>query len=1116
MSGINLGKVFFNFDVNTQEGEAKLKGLQNTLKSTGDNMSKIGGTLTKSLTLPLVALGTAAISTFASFEASMSKVQATMGASAADMEKLSAKAREMGATTRFSASEAGEALNFMAMAGWKTEQAIAGLDGVLNLATASGASLATTSDIVTDTLTGMNMSAEETNRLVDVMATTASNANTNVEMMGETFKYSAPVAGALGIKIEELALATGLMANAGIKASMSGTSLRTGLTNLVKPSDQMAAAMQKYGIELVKNADGSSNLTETMKLLRKQLKDVEAQEKASAIAAIFGKNAMSGWMAVVNASEADFEKLETAIENSSGSAEEMAEIMNDNLQGKLLTLKSSFEEFLIVLGEHLVPLFTEVVTALTNATKWFGELDESTQKIIVSTGLFVAAIGPLISIGGKMVTLFGLLTPTVAATGTAVAGTTVATGGLMTVLAPLLPAILGVTAVMGGLLFANEKYIDHLESKAINSIDYYVDKLGDISPKAAEAGNAIATLEANTTDIIADVILGQNLEQRVPEVVALIQETVDKKNEILNKDAEKEIEYYEYMIEIGDSANKEIWEGKKKAAEEGIKARTDGAEKEQEALKAHWDAVLKGEESYTQEDLQLILEANQGKINAEIENNAELQKAIENGDKNVEELRTRARAESISKLVESLIEERAKKLEALELERQDRILAIEADNTLDAQAKEQAIAKTQEYYDLKATTTRDNHEMELAELQNLYGEELNLFSLRNGEMLSAKKQNDAIIMELTALNNQALISGLDLYYERRGNTIVSMTSAEKKQIEESNAAITKNYNDEFAKSGLSLRDFEIKHGSLQSQIDKSESEILNANKYIKSSYEEAFRKSGLSLGEFEKRYGTLDGAIKNNKDFALDANGQLKRSMSDTYNKAIADLKNMGLTYDATTGNITDGSGKIVASNVSATDALEKLTKGDKNLDNLGKAFKNTGTDATTGNAKTGSSADGAKKKVDGLVKSYDTMANKKNISKTITINEVTNKTTNHKTVGNPNPSRMIPKINELDGFLRSQEQITVGSWIGFSGNGASGNQEHLRDIDKLDRYLANSINILSEKIDKFTMNSNNRKIELKVNLDIDNFNNNRDIDIEELTDDIAFNIERKLAFKED
>lgn len=377
------------------------------ISSAGKKISSAGQTMTKAITLPIIGLGTAAVKTAADFDTSMSKVAAVSGASGSDFDALRNKAREMGAQTKFSASEAADAMNYMAMAGWKTEDMLSGVEGIMNLAAASGADLATTSDIVTDALTAFGRSAEDSGRLADIMAAASSNANTNVEMMGETFKYAAPVAGALGFTMEDTAIAIGLMANAGIKASSAGTALRTGMTNLVKPTKQMQAAMDKYGIT-VTNADGSmKSMREITDMLRKKLGGLDEAEQAAAAGAIFGKNAMAGWLAIINGADKDVEKLTKAVDESAGTAEEMAEVMQDNLSGQLTILKSQVQELGISFGDLLVPYVRKGVTAIQGAVDKLNAMDDSQRNAIIRMGLFAAAAGPVTTAVGKVTEAVG-------------------------------------------------------------------------------------------------------------------------------------------------------------------------------------------------------------------------------------------------------------------------------------------------------------------------------------------------------------------------------------------------------------------------------------------------------------------------------------------------------------------------------------------------------------------------------------------------------------------------------------------------------------------------------------------------------------------------------------
>ena len=545
------------------ETEQQLKSLEdqagkaNTtlqqISAAGDKFQEVGqkiegvGKKLLPVTAAVTGIGAAAVKTTADFDESMSNVSAISGATGEDFNRLREKAREMGAETKFSASEAADAMSYMAMAGWKTDDMLNGISGIMNLAAASGADLATTSDIVTDALTGMGYTAADAGRLADVMAAASSNANTNVEMMGETFKYVAPVCGSLGYSMEDTALAVGLMANSGIKASQAGTQLRAAITNMVKPTESMEGVMNELGIEIA-NEDGSmKSLDETLKILREsfavtteeqkaqrlatleqqaiadgygetlkglseeekyfqlamyagqeQIKDMSeaqfkkqamdklgikvtkktnkaqvaqnlalalgtqaieglTQEQQSAYAAtLFGKEAMSGMLAIINASEDDYKKLSDAIANSEGAAKDMAETTQDNLNGQLTILKSQLQEAAIAIGDALIPKIRALVAKIQQWTDWFNKLDATQKETVVKIGLLVAAIGPLLISIGKLSTGIGALMkmlPVISGGLTALS----ASGG------PLFLTALAVGVLGGAFLAAQGNMVDYYE-----------------------------------------------------------------------------------------------------------------------------------------------------------------------------------------------------------------------------------------------------------------------------------------------------------------------------------------------------------------------------------------------------------------------------------------------------------------------------------------------------------------------------------------------------------------------------------------------------------------------------------------------------------------------------
>lgn len=378
--------------------EQKLKGLSSAFKTTG-------GMLSKSVTLPLVGVGAAAIKTATDFEAGMSEVKAISGATATEFDALRDKAIEMGAKTKFSASDSAAAFKYMAMAGWDVQSMMDGIAGIMDLAAASGEDLATTSDIVTDALTAFGLQASDSAHFADVLAQASSKSNTNVDLMGETFKYVAPVAGALGYSIEDTAVAIGLMANSGIKGSQAGTALRATFTRLTKPTEAVAIAMEKYNISLTDSQGNIKPLSTLMLELRDRFSGLSDSQKTSLAATLAGQEAMSGLLAIVNASDEDFQKLTDEINNANGAAQDMADIMMDNTAGAIEQLKGALESAGILIGEKLTPYIRQLAEWITGLVEKFNAMSEEQQDLIIKIGLFIAAIGPALLILSKVISV---------------------------------------------------------------------------------------------------------------------------------------------------------------------------------------------------------------------------------------------------------------------------------------------------------------------------------------------------------------------------------------------------------------------------------------------------------------------------------------------------------------------------------------------------------------------------------------------------------------------------------------------------------------------------------------------------------------------------------------
>ena len=549
----------------------QMEEIGNKVKGVGDNMASLGRDITTKVSVPIATAFTGAVKVTADFDSQMSKVRAISGATGEQFEELRAKAREMGASTKFSATEAGQAFEYMGMAGWKSDQMIAGLPAILNLAASSGEELGTTSDIVTDALTAFGLGAEDASRFTDILASAATNANTNVSMMGESFKYAAPVAGSLGYSAEDVAVALGLMANAGIKADMAGTSLRNVFQRMATEPKQAEQAMQRLGVALYDDAGKMYSFREIMEQLRtsfaninidieeydqtveqldadleagritqkkydaeleelnKQAFGAEGAEKARAAAMLGGSRAMSGLLAITEASKEDFNKLVTAVDNSSqsfakladgsvvplnealasgaevietynGQAEAMAATMQDNLGGDITTLMSALQELAISFGDLLMPTIREVVSGIQGVVDWLNSLDEGTKNTIVKIALVVAAIGPVILVIGKVVGAIGTVINVVGTIMSAIGAilpvlSTIAgviTGTVIPAIAAIGAPVLIVVGVIGALIAIIVlciKHWDEIKAKAKEVTEFMAKAWGDFKNKFTEHWN---------------------------------------------------------------------------------------------------------------------------------------------------------------------------------------------------------------------------------------------------------------------------------------------------------------------------------------------------------------------------------------------------------------------------------------------------------------------------------------------------------------------------------------------------------------------------------------------------------------------------------------------------
>ncbi|QDX56976.1 phage tail tape measure protein [Staphylococcus pseudintermedius] len=493
------------------------------LTSVGESMKSVGRSMSMYVTAPVVAGFGLAAKKSIDFDDSMRKVKATSGATGKEFNLLRDKALEMGAKTKFSASQSADALNYMALAGWDTKDMLNGIDGVMQLAAASGEDLGAVSDIVTDSLTAFGMKAKDSGHFADVLAQTSSKANTDVRGLGEAFKYAAPVAGALGYTVEDTSIAIGLMSNAGIKGEKAGTALRTMFTNLTKPTGEMKKKLDELGISITDSSGNMLPMRDVMDQLRGKFKGLSKDQQASAAATIFGKEAMSGALAIINASDEDYKKLTKSIDNSTGASKRMSDEMEGGIGGSIRKMKSAIESMAISIGDVLAPHIRRAADFLAMLADKFTSMPGWVKTGVVGLGVFAAALGPLIlttgmftaSLGSIMTTLGPLMTGIVKAGGVmnflgtkapfAAKGLTLVGGAFKFMLGPIGLAIAAVVAIGTAFVIAYKKS-ETFRNIVHTVIDPVVNAFKNLWNTAKEVFNSLKSLLSGNTLPTVDLL----------------------------------------------------------------------------------------------------------------------------------------------------------------------------------------------------------------------------------------------------------------------------------------------------------------------------------------------------------------------------------------------------------------------------------------------------------------------------------------------------------------------------------------------------------------------------------------------------------------------------------
>lgn len=535
---VNVGTAVGYLDLDASKFKAGLKDAQSTLseftnqsnnagtrfEALGSSLKTVGSTITTAVSLPLLALGAGAIKTASDFEAGMSKVSALSGATGDDLKMLEDKAREMGASTKYSATESAEALSYMALAGWDAEQMAAGLEPSLKLAGAAGMDLALATDIVTDTMSMFGMEASEATKMTDMLAYAQANSNTDVQQLGEALKYCGASANAMGYDLADTTALLGTFADQGLKGSSAGTTLNAMFRDMKKNAKDGAIAIGDTNVAIVDANGNYRDMTDILADVEKATEGMTQAERDMALSSIWGTEALKGVNMAFEAGVPKIREFEEGIRSSDGAASEMYDTMQNNLQGAIDNMKSAFEGLLITIGQRLIPIFQSLVEGITNVFTWFNNLNPAIQNVIIGVGGFLAILGPLLLIVGNVIIFIVKLSTSISALvtffGAGGAGAGILSAAIGALSGPIGIAMAAITALIavGVLLYNNWDTIKAKCSEVWNSIKETVTTVwnniktstlgiwNNITNTLSSAWNSIKTVATTVWNTIKSVI----------------------------------------------------------------------------------------------------------------------------------------------------------------------------------------------------------------------------------------------------------------------------------------------------------------------------------------------------------------------------------------------------------------------------------------------------------------------------------------------------------------------------------------------------------------------------------------------------------------------------------
>ena len=769
------------------------------------------------------------------------------------------------------------------------------------------------------------MELSETSKVSDTLIQIQNKGKTTVDALSKSMGAVIPTAAANSVSVQQLGASYAILTANGIKTEQTGTIIKAMFAELGKSGTIADKALRKLSGKGFKGLiDEGKTVADVLLILEK-----EATANGKSLSDMFGSvEAGTGALSLLSKGTENYDKV-LAEMSKTGAAQTAADQIAATAKDKLASAWNKLKNAGVDAGEKLVPLFVDMVDGATNMIDKFTSLDDKTQKVILAIGGFVAVgvpllgftgmaltgLGSLATLAGTLAGALGITTVATTATTTAVAGTTVATTGLAVSMSAILAPLGLLVGVFGLAGVAAKSYTNYLDNEAVQGANHYISKLSEVGKGADKLGQDIATLETEHNNTMIDIMLGGDLGDRLPQLTADLKSFYAEEAKLKEEKLQKDIDFNKQMIESTDGATKAEFQKKLDSLNKQLEATKAANSKELKNTEQHFKDISTGKAEFNETDKAAFQAMHEEKITALIENNEAVKEAVANGDKNIDEIRQAARDTEVAKTIAHLSTTRETQLAALEQEKNDKITAITADKTLSDTARSEALLKINANYLEDKTLMQTNFAEQLGLTEKLGSDELALYDLRNGKLLTTQQQNNAQTLELTRLNNAAVLAGLDLHYQVINGKTVSFTSAELKQIESSNTQITESYNKYQKAHGLSTKEMESQFGSLNTHINKNKEKILGDNQIIKDNYSRVFNASGMSLADFEACFGTLNGAITGNKSLSIDANGNIISSYNGvktnlgTFEKVVAEK------LGNSAKNAKDASSKTVSAN---------------------------------------------------------------------------------------------------------------------------------------------------------------------------------------------------------